>query len=382
MIKLNSNWETFKNNVLTNVSQSGLDLDTSELSFFGKVIEALSVGSSDVISIIDDMASQNTFDLTNNSNLDFIFDFFNIKRLKTTGETWKLDFAYTGSAIFTIKAGAYFFIDEKTYQARYSTEVQNEYRLKTFSIELFEVSTLEYSNFDLFEFAGVKALATGFSFTGEKVSFSEMLSENLTKTDFSVVATTTESDYSFLNRAKNILQFLSADTNYKIKTSILEISNVTDVLIENRDFDTIVTIIPSNLDVLDSTLDYCAEVINYYKTHNFILKKPVLNAITIKNLLNQFESDYEQDLTAFVKSYVRDIYLNDFIFDRNDFEFRVYEYLRKLNSSNFSFDKDKLEIIYSCCSKCDTTAEFSNGKIYPSETKTFGVGVFVCLELT
>lgn len=382
MIKLNSNWETFKNNVLTNVSQSGLDLDTSELSFFGKVIEALSIGSSDVISIIDEMASQNTFDLTNNSNLDFIFDFFNIKRLKTTGETWKLDFAYTGSAIFTIKAGAYFFIDEKTYQARYSTEVQNEYRLKTFSIELFEVSSLEYSNFDLFEFAGVKALATGFSFVGEKVSFSEMLSENLTKTDFSVVATTTESDYSFLNRAKNILQFLSADTNYKIKTSILEISNVTDVLIENRDFDTIVTIIPSNLDVLDSTLDYCAEVINYYKTHNFILKKPVLNAITIKNLVNQFDSDYEQDLTAFVKSYVRDIYLNDFIFDRNDFEFKVYEYLRKLNSSSFSFDKDKLEIIYSCCSKCDTTAEFSNGKIYPSETKTFGVGVFVCLELT
>ena len=76
MIKLNSNWETFKNNVLTNVSQSGLDLDTSELSFFGKVIEALSIGSSDVISIIDEMASQNTFDLTNNSNLDFIFDFF------------------------------------------------------------------------------------------------------------------------------------------------------------------------------------------------------------------------------------------------------------------------------------------------------------------
>ena len=174
MIKLNSNWETFKNNVLTNVSQSGLDLDTSELSFFGKVIEALSVGSSDVISIIDEMASQNTFDLTNNSNLDFIFDFFNIKRLKTTGETWKLDFAYTGSAIFTIKAGAYFFIDEKTYQARYSTEVQNEYRLKTFSIELFEVSTLEYSNFYLFEFVGVKVLVTGFFFIGVKVSFFDL----------------------------------------------------------------------------------------------------------------------------------------------------------------------------------------------------------------
>ena len=53
--------------------------------------------------------------------------------------------------------------------------------------------------------------------------------------------------------------------------AFFEISNVTDVLIENRDFDTIVTIIPSNLDILDSTLDYCTEVINYYKTHNFNL---------------------------------------------------------------------------------------------------------------
>lgn len=382
MIKLNSNWETFKNNVLANVSQSGLDLDVSELSFFNKIIEALSIGSSDIITVIDEMASQNTFDLTNNNNLDFIFDFFNIKRLKTTSETWKLDFAYTGNVIFTVKAGAYFFIDDKTYQVRYSTEVQNEYRLKTFSLELFEVENIEYSNFELFEFAGIKALSTGFSFVGEKLTFSELLTNSLTKTDFSIVATTTESDYSFLNRAKNILQFLSADTNYKIKNSILELANVTDVLIENRDFDTIITVIPSNIESLELTLDYCNEVVNYYKTHNFILKKPILNGITIKNLLNQIEETYQQDLTSFVKAYIRDIYLNNFLFDRNDFEFKVYEYLRKLNAGVFSFEKEKIEIIYSCYVNCDLDAEFSNGKIYSSETKTFNNGVFVCLELT
>ena len=89
MNRLNANWEDFKTSILENVYASGLELDTSEYSFFNKIMEALSKSSSEMITAIDQLASQNSFDYTNSNSLDFVFEFFNIKRLNINSDSYQ-----------------------------------------------------------------------------------------------------------------------------------------------------------------------------------------------------------------------------------------------------------------------------------------------------
>ena len=206
--RLNANWEDFKTSILENVYASGLELDTSEYSFFNKIMEALSKSSSEMITAIDQLASQNSFDYTNSNSLDFVFEFFNIKRLNINSDSYQLSFVYTGTRNFSIKSGTYFFIDGKTYQSRYSVDVSNEYKIKTFTLEVFEVSSLDTSVFELVKIGNYSFLSNGLSYVGEKYEFLNYLQSVLSVNDFSVISSSYESDNAFLNRAKNILQFL------------------------------------------------------------------------------------------------------------------------------------------------------------------------------
>lgn len=380
MNKLNSNWEDFKASVLENVTASGLDLDVGEYSFFNKIIGALSKSSSEMIEVIDKLASENTFDYTNSASLDFIFEFFNIKRLNINSDSYQLSFVYSGTENFSIKSGTYFFIDDKVYQNRYSVDVSNEYKIKTFSLELFEVSPIDASVYELIKIGDYSFLSNGLSFSGNKYEFLEYVRSTLSINDFSVISSSYESDGAFLNRAKNILQFLSADTPFKIKKALLDVDGIVDVVIENQDFDSFVTIIPRSLDELDQLLDYSDEVINYYKNRNFVLKKPILNTFRIKNLMEFVDDEFKTDVENFVKAFIRDLYLSNNVFSRPIFEFKVFEYLQKLGNSQF-FSKENLEIIYTVYDACDFNYELYNGKIYNEEERTFTFGLYLCSEL-
>lgn len=378
--RLNANWEDFKTSILENVYASGLELDTSEYSFFNKIMEALSKSSSEMITAIDQLASQNSFDHTNSNSLDFVFEFFNIKRLNINSDSYQLSFVYTGTRNFSIKSGTYFFIDGKTYQSRYSVDVSNEYKIKTFTLEVFEVSSLDASVFELVKIGNYSFLSNGLSYVGEKYEFLNYLQSVLSVNDFSVISSSYESDNAFLNRAKNILQFLAADTPFKIKKALLDIDGVTDVIIQNQDFDSLITIIPKNLEELDNILLYSEEIINYYKNRNFILKKPILNSFEIKNLMEFVDESLKEDVENFVKVFIRDLYLNKNTFSRPVFEFKVFEYLQKLGNSKV-FSKDNLEIIYSVFDSCDFNYELYNGKIYNEEERVFSDGLFLCKKV-
>ena len=166
----------------------------------------------------------------------------------------------------------------------------------------------------------------------------------------------------------------------KFNIVFLDIDGVTDVIIQNQDFDSLITIIPQNLEELDNILLYSEEVVNYYKNRNFILKKPTLNSFEIKNLMEFVDESLKDDVENFVKVFIRDLYLNKNTFSRPVFEFKVFEYLQKLGNSKI-FSKENLEIIYSVFDSCDFNYELYNGKIYSEEERVFSDGLFLCKKV-
>lgn len=381
LLKTNLNFEAFKIKVLEEINKSNPELDTSEMSFFNKIITSLAYGVDDFVTLVDTLVAKNSFDSENSSNLDFILEIFNIKRRNIYSEIKKLDFYYTGSIYFTIKAGAYILKDELFYENRNKVTVDANSRDKKYSLELSLIEGFSLTDLEMLDFGSFKVSKNDLTFDYDFYAFSNLVLSSIFLLSFETVISEKESDSSYLNRAKNILQFLSSDTNYKIKNSILEIDGVSDVILENKDFDTFVTIIPKTIESLDNIIDYASEIVDYYKNSNFVFKKPILNSIKITNVLTQIDSSLHSDITVFINSYIKELFYKEFIFDRNDFEFKLFEYINKFTSS-FTFNKEKIEVIYNCYLNCDLEELVFNGKIYTDSVKKFPQGLFYCEEVS
>lgn len=377
MLKTSINASTFKANVLENISKAGLIIDTSEYSFFNKILNSLSLGLEDFVTFADSIVSKSSFDSDSNSSLDFIFSLFNIERKQLTYDTYSLDLLYTGSSIFTIKAGAYFFMDGSVYQNRYKYLVENDSRLMHVNLELLKLDSFEYTNLDVVDCGNFKISKNDLIYNTDALTFFSGLSGEFKLSSFNLRSESYETDGSYLARAKNLLQFMTSDTDFKIKSALLEIDGVSDIQITHKDFDTILTIIPTRIESIDSIIDYSYEIVDYYKTNNFVLKKPILNSIKVTNLLTQIDSSIHTEVTSFVENYIKELYYNKCLFNRNDFEFKLYEYIVTV-FGNANFYKEKIEIIYKVYYECDETMLFSSGKIYSDNEKQFNVGLFVC----
>ena len=104
-----------------------------------------------------------------------------------------------------------------------------------------------------------------------------------------------ESDFEYLEKAKNILQNFGYSNEKKIELELLKDSRIKSISINTLNGNTNITIFPNNLEELDEIIKYNQHVVDFYKNSNIVLIKPNLVEISVSGLFSQliFYDEYE-----------------------------------------------------------------------------------------
>lgn len=378
MITLNKTASSYKSDILDYLTNYYSDLDTTESSFINRLVSALASGNEVLCTTIDDLIKENSFDLNTNTNLDIFFGYFDINRLTNVDGSCVIDLIYSGNSTFIIPAGTLFLYGTDYYFSKYKTTISNAYTFEHFSIECIPTSENNVLISDFVEIGTLKIKVDDLNYTNSKLDLISDLVANLKVSNFKINSTSVESDTSFLYRAKNVFQFLAADTLTKIERSLTELSDVAYVASESLDLTTNITVFPTDINKLDSLIETTQEIVNYYKVHKVIIKKPTLVSFEVHNVLSQLDSKYQADVKSFISVYLKNIYNDSNTFKFEDFIFKLIEYIRSIHDtpSTLIFDKSLVDVFYNIYANCDFDLNISSGKIYPNTNKSFVKSVF------
>lgn len=381
MLKLNNiNKENFKQNILNNINKNtNLNINTSENSFVNKIMEALSESNEDKINIINELISENDISNLSGKSLDSFFQLFNIKRLKYSDNEFELEFSYYGDYNFIILESTILEFNNENYLITNTVEIEKN----DFNIFKIKMKKLNNTNFKLNDYIEINDIKINFdgikNNIKEKELFKQEIKNKTSLMSFELLETNKETDDNFLNRGSNLFQYMSSDSNFKILNEIKNIENVFDAYFFEEYLTTYIVVIPKSLEYLDNILIYSKEIIDYFKNKNINLLKPNYVNFNIKNIKQFVPTAEYNNINSFIKNYIKNIYLNNNKFIRNDFIFDLTNYFKQLKINNFNYEQ--IEITYEIFLECDLELLFEKNKIYNNNNKTFEPAIFNCKDV-
>ncbi|MGL4989380.1 MAG: hypothetical protein ACRC5F_09110 [Cetobacterium sp.] len=156
-----------------------------------------------------------------------------------------------------------------------------------------------------------------------------------------------ESDFEFKEKSKSIMQSFGMSNSFKIKSEIMENSDVKNVVITEENDLTKLTIIPTSLSLAKDTLEFSKEIVKYYKNGNVVPESPCVLEIELERVNQMLTFDKNADL-------VKDA-ISSF----------VIEYL----STNFNGSIQRSKVISLIQEAINLNAEFKNHDVSQVEVK-------------
>lgn len=308
------------------------------------------------------------FENLKGKDLDNFLSFFNIIRKRNNNDelyTLILKFNVNNNS-FIIKEGCIINIDNKSYKNIKTTSINNEKELLTVQ---------RISKQDIIK----QIIGNNGSIIFDEIYVSvntgniNDVSSNLLFLGFNINNVEQETDFEFLERAKNILQSYGYNNKEKIKFELLKDERIKNIKIKENDNVTEIIIYPKELSKIDEIINFNKHLVDYYKNSIVELVNPNLYIFNIKNIKEQiyyiaYNEEIIKELEEYMKSYFNSIFVenNNIIFSRTDFIVELKKFFS--NKPQIQLNYDLVEIEYQFFYK-NNYQDFIYSKILDDELK-------------
>lgn len=334
-----------------------LGFDQSPSSNIRKIIESIIDDS--FVSELQNSINGLNFSSMEGDDLDYVFgELFGIKRFEQTSLDNQFQFSFIfknekNPSIF-FEAGANLKYAGEEYIVGESRKIKpNDYQEIVNIICKKNVSNINYN----------KTITCGsviLNFNDKIYSSNSLPYEDLKEifeNDFVFVSqdeviNEKETDVEYRIRAKNIFQNFGYNNITIILNKIKSIPGVYEASYIEHDFSTEIFIMPKSLSVLNTVFETAKEICDYYKISDIVLRKPPVVSFSFEGILDQFEITHQEEIKNKINLYVKDIFNNDCVFNRDNFENLLYDYGNSKNS-NFILKENNIKITYAVYSEND-----------------------------
>lgn len=334
-----------------------LGFDQSPSSNIRKIIESIIDDS--FVSELQNSINGLNFSSMEGDDLDYVFgELFGIKRFEQTSLDNQFQFSFIfknekNPSIF-FEAGANLKYAGEEYIVGESRKIKpNDYQEIVNIICKKNVSNINYN----------KTITCGsviLNFNDKIYSSNSLPYEDLKEifeNDFVFVSqdeviNEKETDVEYRIRAKNIFQNFGYNNITIILNKIKSIPGVYEASYIEHDFSTEIFIMPKSLSVLNTVFETAKEICDYYKISDIVLRKPPVVSFSFEGILDQFEITHQEEIKNKINLYVKDIFNNDCVFNRDNFENLLYDYGNSKNS-NFILKENNIKITYDVYSEND-----------------------------
>lgn len=308
------------------------------------------------------------FENLKGKDLDNFLSFFNIIRKKNNNDelhTLVLKFNVNNNS-FIIKEGCIINIDNKSYKNIKTTSINNEKELLT-------VQRISKQDIIKQIIGNNGSIIFDKNYVSVNTGNINDVSSNLLFLGFNVNNVEQETDFEFLERAKNILQSYGYNNKEKIKFELLKDERIKNIKIKENDNVTEIIIYPKELSKIDEIINFNKHLVDYYKNSIVELVNPNLYMFNIKNIKEQiyyiaYNEEIIKELEEYMKSYFNSIFVenNNIIFSRTDFIIELKKFFS--NKPQIQLNYDLVEIEYQFFYK-NNYQDFIYSKILDDELK-------------
>lgn len=308
------------------------------------------------------------FENLKGKDLDDFLSFFNIIRKRNNNDelhTLVLKFNVNNNS-FIIKEGCIINIDNKSYKNIKTTSINNEKEL---------ITVQRTSKQDIIKqiIGNNGSIIFDENYVSVNTGNINDVSSNLLFLGFNVNNVEQETDFEFLERAKNILQAYGYNNKEKIKFELLKDERIKNIKIKENDNVTEIIIYPKELSKIDEIINFNKHLVDYYKNSIVELVNPNLYMFNIKNIKEQiyyiaYNEEIIKELEEYMKSYFNSIFVenNNIIFSRTDFIIELKKFFS--NKPQIQLNYDLVEIEYQFFYK-NNYQDFIYSKIVDDELK-------------
>lgn len=308
------------------------------------------------------------FENLKGKDLDNFLSFFNIIRKRNNNDelyTLVLKFNVNNNS-FIIKEGCIINIDNKSYKNIKTTSINNEKELLT-------VQRISKQDIIKQIIGNNGSIIFDENYVSVNTGNINDVSSNLLFLGFNINNVEQETDFEFLERAKNILQSYGYNNKEKIKFELLKDERIKNIKIKENDNVTEIIIYPKELSKIDEIINFNKHLVDYYKNSIVELVNPNLYMFNIKNIKEQiyyiaYNEEIIKELEEYMKSYFNSIFVenNNIIFSRTDFIVELKKFFS--NKPQIQLNYDLVEIEYQFFYK-NNYQDFIYSKILDDELK-------------
>jgi hypothetical protein len=308
------------------------------------------------------------FENLKGKDLDNFLSFFNIIRKRNNNDelyTLVLKFNVNNNS-FIIKEGCIINIDNKSYKNIKTTSINNEKELLT-------VQRISKQDIIKQIIGNNGSIILDENYVSVNTGNINDVSSNLLFLGFNINNVEQETDFEFLERAKNILQSYGYNNKEKIKFELLKDERIKNIKIKENDNVTEIIIYPKELSKIDEIINFNKHLVDYYKNSIVELVNPNLYMFNIKNIKEQiyyiaYNEEIIKELEEYMKSYFNSIFVenNNIIFSRTDFIVELKKFFS--NKPQIQLNYDLVEIEYQFFYK-NNYQDFIYSKILDDELK-------------
>jgi hypothetical protein len=308
------------------------------------------------------------FENLKGKDLDNFLSFFNIIRKRNNNNelyTLVLKFNVNNNS-FIIKEGCIINIDNKSYKNIKTTSINNEKELLT-------VQRISKQDIIKQIIGNNGSIILDENYVSVNTGNINDVSSNLLFLGFNINNVEQETDFEFLERAKNILQSYGYNNKEKIKFELLKDERIKNIKIKENDNVTEIIIYPKELSKIDEIINFNKHLVDYYKNSIVELVNPNLYMFNIKNIKEQiyyiaYNEEIIKELEEYMKSYFNSIFVenNNIIFSRTDFIVELKKFFS--NKPQIQLNYDLVEIEYQFFYK-NNYQDFIYSKILDDELK-------------
>ena len=308
------------------------------------------------------------FENLKGKDLDRFLSFFNIIRKKNNNDelyTLVLKFN-TNNNSFIVKEGCVINIDNNSYKNIKNTSIGNE---KEFLI----VQKISKQEIVKQIIGNNGSIIFNENYVSVDSGNIKDISSNLIFLGFNINNVEQETDFEFLERAKNILQSYGYNNKEKIKFELLKDERIKNIKIKENDNVTEIIIYPKELSKIDEIINSNKHLVDYYKNSIVELVNPNLYMFNIKNIKEQiyyvaYNEEIIKELEEYMKNYFNSVFVenNNIIFSKTDFIVELKKFFS--NKPQTQLNYDLIEIEYQFFYK-NNYQDFIYSKILENELK-------------
>lgn len=298
-----------------------------------------------------DFLNSHTFENLKDDNLDNFLNYFNLYRTKgNNNDLYEFKLLYNSSQEnISINDEAIFSYGGDFYRNVKKVIIGKDQNILT-AQKVFQASQIENP---VFSINGTLILdISSIEISDSRLDISYELPKKLKLISFKRVPNETESDLSFMEKSKSVLQNFGYSNLKKIELTLLKDTRIKSVYIDDQNGYSNIIIFPNNLAEIDEIIKYNQYVVDYFKSSKIILMKPNVVEVNIDGLKTQilFRDDYDSIISLVSSAINETLSLlktdsnENLILSKSDIIYSIKSVFDNYRDSNITIDYNQINL--------------------------------------